>query len=75
MYGRIDSSIEIMLNRVEANDYYVKESHEYVMILPKTYYERGSYDKWIRVGWALRNTDNRLFLTWIKMSAKSRHWF
>ena len=67
----LDSSIEIMLNRVEANDYYVKESHEYVMILPKTYYERGSYDKWIRVGWALRNTDNRLFLTWIKMSAKS----
>ena len=67
----LDEAIEIMLNRVEANDYYVKESHEYVMILPKQYYERGSYDKWIRVGWALRNTDNRLFLSWMKMSAKS----
>ena len=67
----LDKAIELMLSRVEANDYYVKESHEYVMILPKKYYERGSYDKWIRVGWALRNTDNRLFLTWMKMSAKS----
>jgi P4 family phage/plasmid primase-like protien len=67
----LDAAIEMMLGRVEANDYYVKEAHDYVMILPKLYYERGSYDKWIRVGWALRNTDNRLFLTWIKMSAKS----
>jgi P4 family phage/plasmid primase-like protien len=70
----LDEAIEIMLTRVEANDYYVKESHEYVMILPKQYYERGSYDKWIRVGWALRNTDNRLFLSWIKMSAKSENF-
>ena len=68
---QLDEAIEVMLTRVEANDYYVKESHEYVMILPKKYYERGSYDKWIRVGWALRNTDNRLFLSWMKMSAKS----
>ena len=67
----LDAAVEMMLGRVEANDYYVKESHDYVMILPKTYYDRGSYDKWIRVGWALRNTDNRLFLTWMKMSAKS----
>lgn len=67
----LDQAIEMMLSRVESNDYYVKESHEYVMILPKQYYERGSYDKWIRVGWALRNTDNRLFLSWMKMSQKS----
>lgn len=67
----LDEAISVMLSRVEANDYYVKEAHEYVMILPKEYYGRGSYDKWIRVGWALRNTDNRLFLTWMKMSSQS----
>lgn len=67
----LDEAVQVMLSRVEANDYYVKESHEYVMILPNQYYERGSYDKWIRVGWALRNTDNRLFLTWMKMSSKA----
>ena len=29
------------------------------------------YDKWIRVGWALKNTDERLFSTWIAFSAQS----
>lgn len=67
----LDNAIEMMLSRVEANDYYVKEAHQYVMILPEQYYGASSYDRWIRVGWALRNTDNRLFLSWMKMSQKS----
>ena len=29
------------------------------------------YTKWIRVGWALHNTDKRLFLTWQLFSSKS----
>ena len=41
------------------------------MILPKKYYQPGSYNNWIRVGWALKNTDERLFLTWIKFSSQS----
>ena len=32
------------------------------------YYNEGSYNKWIRVGWALKNTDSRLFLTWLKLN-------
>jgi len=68
---KLDEYIDSMISRVEANDYYVKESHEYAMSLPESYYGMGSYDKWIRVGWALRNTDSRLFLTWMKMSSKS----
>jgi P4 family phage/plasmid primase-like protien len=68
---QLDKAVEVMLSKIESIDYYVRESHEYVMILPKQYYQRGSYDKWIRVGWALRNTDKRLFISWLKMSAKS----
>jgi len=49
----------------------LREAHEYAMILPATYYGSGSYDKWIRVGWVLRNTDNRLLITWIAFSAQS----
>ena len=53
------------------DDYYLKELHEYTMILPESYYGPGSFDKWIRVGWALRNTDFKLFTTWLKLSSKS----
>ena len=36
--------------------------------LPPKYSD--DYYYWIRVGWALFNTDKRLFLTWIKFSSK-----
>jgi P4 family phage/plasmid primase-like protien len=68
----LDSYIKVMLESVNALDYFIKESHDYVMILPEKYYEQGSYDKWIRVGWALHNTDDKLFLTWMKMSQKAK---
>lgn len=57
--------------KLKPTDYELKEIHQFTLILPKSYYGSGSYCKWIRVGWALKNTDNRLFLTWIKMSSKS----
>ena len=41
------------------------------MILPESYYNSGGYNKWIRVGWALKNTHEKLFLTWIKLSSLS----
>ena len=34
------------------NEHDILEAAELVMILPKQYYS--NYDKWIRVGWALR---------------------
>ena len=52
-------------------DYKLKEIHDYTMILPKKYWGPGSYDKWIRVGWALRNTDFKLYITWLKFSSQS----
>jgi P4 family phage/plasmid primase-like protien len=41
------------------------------MILPESYYGPGSYNKWIRVGWALKNTSEKLFLTFLKFSSQS----
>ena len=52
-------------------DYDLKDSHDYVMILPPSYYESGSYLKWIKVGWCLKNISNRLLIVWIAFSAKS----
>ena len=49
----------------------LRSMHEYVMCLPEPYYGANSYEKWIRVGWALKNTDKRLFPSWIKFSSQS----
>ena len=51
-------------------EYFINEAHQYVMILSAEYYGSGSYNNWIKVGMALRNTSNMLFLTWVKMSCR-----
>ena len=65
----LDNFINKFLDSIQISEYNLREIYDYTMILPSKYYD--DYDKWIRVGWALRNTDNRLLLTWIAFSAKS----
>ena len=52
-------------------EYEVKETWFYTLALPESYYESGSYTKWVRVAWALRNIDDRLFILWVVFSAKA----
>jgi P4 family phage/plasmid primase-like protien len=52
-------------------EYDLREAHDYTMILPETYYGIGSFVKWIRVGWALRNISDKLFIVWVAFSAKA----
>ena len=59
-------------NAVETTaDYELKSTYDYLMILPVSYYGEGSYSKWIRVGWALRNINNKLLVVWVKFSSQS----
>ena len=67
----LDLAIEKMIACVGTNDYHIKEAHLFTMLLPEAYYGQGSFEKWIRVGWALKNTHNNLFVTWIKFSSQS----
>jgi P4 family phage/plasmid primase-like protien len=55
-------------------EYDLKATYEIVNILPPSYYEDGSYDKWIRVGWALKNTNPKLLIVWITFSAKAKNF-
>lgn len=61
---------DLLLNSVlEGNlDIELRETYEYVMSLPSSYYEfsenGGSEPKWIRVGWALKNINDRLSNDW-----------
>lgn len=68
-HAMLNNAIERFIAALEPNDYLLNEAHQYVMCLPAPYYD--NYDKWIRVGWALRHTDQRLFLSWIKFSSQS----
>lgn len=67
----LDTYLQRFLETIPPHEYQLKELHEYVNVLPETYYGTGSYAKWIRVMWALKNTSNRLLIVWIAFSAKS----
>ena len=67
----LDMQITKAHDELPLHEYMLKEIHDYTMILPESYYGPGSYQKWIRVGMALRETDPKLFLTWVKFSSKS----
>ena len=66
----LNNLTNIFLESLSYNDYELKELHNFTMILPEQYYGPGSYNKWIRVGWALKNTSEKLFITWIKFSSQ-----
>lgn len=66
----LDALIEQHLSGTSVDTYVLKETHDYTMCLPKQYYGKGSYNKWIRVGWALASTNTKLFLTWLKFSSQ-----
>jgi len=65
----LDDVVEELLSDVDSKDYQIKETHQYTMCLTENYYN--PYDKWIRVGWALKNTSDKLFVSWIAFSAQS----
>lgn len=60
---------ESIIDNLSHDEYNIKETHQYTMCLNEEYYE--PYEKWIRVGWALHNTSERLFLTWMLFSSQS----
>jgi P4 family phage/plasmid primase-like protien len=65
----LNRAIDNMLGNKAMADYKLHETHAYTMILPAKYYDE--HDLWRKVGWALKNTDHRLFVTWMKFSSQS----
>ena len=66
----LDELIENSIMNIDSLQYEIKETHLYTMALPIEYWGENSFYKWIRVGWALRNTNFKLFLTWVKFSSQ-----
>jgi len=67
----LNAAATAFLDSLTDAEYELKETWHYTLALPAQYYEAGSYTKWIRVAWALRNQDDRLFILWVVFSAKA----
>jgi P4 family phage/plasmid primase-like protien len=68
---QLDAALKNYLDNIPSDRYSEVEAYNYVMTLPPSYYAEGSYDKWFKVGCALRNTSAKLFIAWLKFSSQS----
>ena len=66
---QLKAAIKIIMDNLEPREYDIKETHKFARSLSAKFYE--PYEKWIQVGWALKNTSDKLFLSWILFSSMS----
>jgi hypothetical protein len=64
-------AIDNIMSKLAPNEYEIKTVHEYTQILPEKYYQPGSHDLNIKVAFALKQTDDRLFLSWVQLRSKA----
>ena len=67
----LEAEVKSMLENVHSSDYDIKEIHEYTQILPEKYYAPGSHLLNRQVAFALKRTDERLFLSWVMLRSKA----
>ena len=70
----LDFALNNFLENLQSVDRELNETYLYMNILPPTYYEDGSYAKWVRVLWVLKNTSPRLLIVWIAFCAKASNF-
>jgi P4 family phage/plasmid primase-like protien len=67
----LNKAMDLILKNLNPNEYEIKETHMYTQILPAKYYEPGSHLLNRQVAFALKHTDERLFLSWIMLRSKA----
>ena len=67
----LNKAVDIMIKNLKPNEYEIKEAHEYTQQLPEKYYEPGSHLLNRQVAFALKHTDERLFLSWVQLRSKA----
>jgi P4 family phage/plasmid primase-like protien len=67
----LKKAVDIMLKKLDPREYEIKEAHEFTQALPKRYYEPGSHSLNRQVAFALKHTDERLFLSWLMLRSKA----
>jgi hypothetical protein len=67
----LEKAVNLMLKRLDTNEYEIKETHEFTQALPEKYYAPGSHLLNRQVAFALKHTDDRLFLSWVQLRSKA----
>ena len=70
-HEKLKKAVENVMKNLKACEYYIKETHDYTQILPNKYYEPGSHLLNRQVAFALKHTDDRLFLSWVMLRSKA----
>jgi len=67
----LDKAVNIMLSKLKPSEYEIRETHEYTIVLPEKFYEPGSHVLNRQVAFALKRTDDRLFLSWVLLRSRA----
>jgi hypothetical protein len=68
----LEKAINILLKKLlEQGLYETAEAHHFTQALPSKYYEPGSHLLNRQVAFALKHTDDRLFLSWVQLRSKA----
>jgi len=59
------------LKKLRTNEYEIKETHDFTQALTEKFYEPGSHLLNRQVAFALKQTDDRLFLSWVMLRSKA----
>ena len=67
----LEKALNMQLDLLPKDQYYVKETHYYTQILPPQYYEPGSHLLSRKVAFGLKDTHECLFLSWVMLRSKA----
>ena len=67
----LNKAVDNIMSTLKTNEQHIRELHEYTQILPEKYYEPGSHSLNRQVAFALKHTDERLFLSWVMLRSKA----
>ena len=67
----LERAVMVMVNHFQPHEYEIQETHYFTQALPEKYYEPGSHLLNRMVAFALKRTDDRLFLSWVQLRSKA----
>jgi P4 family phage/plasmid primase-like protien len=67
----LEKAVNVMLNNLKSNEYEISETHYFAQALPEKYYQPGSHLFSRQVAFALKHTDERLFISWVQLRSKA----
>ena len=68
----LDKAVNLLLKKLKDNNQYETiEIHYFTQALPEKYYEPGSHLLNRQVAFALKHTDDKLFLSWVQLRSKA----